>query len=50
MLFAFAIVLLIAWLFGIIGTDAKDPFVHVPLIVAIVMFAVHMFDRNRTAG
>ena len=48
MLFALEVVLFVAWLFGIAGGDAHDPFVHVLLIVAIVLCVEGIFDRRRT--
>ena len=40
MLYTLAVILLIAWLLGIVGTYTIGAFVHVLLVVAIVLFLV----------
>jgi hypothetical protein len=40
MLYTIAVVLLIAWLLGIVGTYTIGAFVHVLLVIAIVLFLV----------
>jgi Family of unknown function (DUF5670) len=40
MLYAIAMVLLIAWLLGIVGTYTIGAFVHVLLVIALVLFVV----------
>lgn len=48
MLFTLAVILLIAWLLGVVGTYTIGAFVHVLLVIAIVLFIVGMLSR-RTA-
>jgi hypothetical protein len=48
MLFTIAVILLIAWLLGIIGTYTIGAFVHVLLVVAIVLFVVGLLNGRRT--
>ena len=40
MLYTIAVILLIAWLLGIVGTYTIGAFIHVLLVVAIVLFLV----------
>jgi hypothetical protein len=48
MLFTLAVILLIAWLLGVVGTYTIGAFVHVLLVVAIVLFLVGMISGRRT--
>jgi hypothetical protein len=48
MLFVLAIILLIAWILGVVGTYAIGAFVHLLLIAAIVLFIIGLFSRGRT--
>ena len=47
MLFTFAVILLILWLLGVVGTYTIGAFVHVLLVVAIVLFVVGLLSRRR---
>lgn len=47
MLFTLAVVLLIAWLLGVVGTYTIGAFVHVLLVVAVVLFVVGLLSRRR---
>lgn len=47
MLYTIAIVLLIAWLLGIVGTYTIGAFVHVLLVVAVVLFVVGLLSGRR---
>jgi hypothetical protein len=47
MLFTLAVILLIAWLLGVVGTYAVGAFIHVLLVIAIVLFIVGMLSRRR---
>ncbi len=38
MLYTLAVILLIAWLLGIVGTYTVGAFIHVLLVMAIVLF------------
>ena len=44
MLYTLAVILLIAWLLGIVGTYTIGAFVHVLLVVAIVLFLVGLLS------
>ena len=48
MLYTIAIVLLIAWLLGIVGIYTVGAFVHVLLVAAIVLFLVGLLSGRRT--
>jgi hypothetical protein len=48
MLFTLAVILLIAWLLGIVGTYTIGAFVHVLLVVAIVLFVLGLLSGRRT--
>lgn len=50
MLYTIAVVLLILWLLGIVGTYAIGAYVHVLLVVALVLFVVQLLGgRNSLA-
>jgi uncharacterized membrane protein (DUF485 family) len=48
MLYTIAVILLIAWLLGIVGTYTIGAFVHVLLVVAIVLFLVGVISGRRS--
>ena len=48
MLFVLAMILLIAWLLGLVGTYTIGSFVHVLLVIAIVLFVVGLLTGRRT--
>ena len=48
MLYTIAVILLIAWLLGIVGTYTIGAFVHVLLVVALVLFVVGMLNGRRS--
>lgn len=48
MLYTLAVILLIAWLLGIVGTYTIGAFVHVLLVIAIVLFIVGLLSGRRT--
>jgi hypothetical protein len=48
MLYTLAVILLIAWLLGVVGTYTIGAFVHVLLVIAIVLFLVGILQGNRT--
>jgi hypothetical protein len=48
MLMTLAIILLIAWLLGVVGTYTVGAFVHVLLVIAIVLFLVSLISGRRT--
>jgi hypothetical protein len=47
-LYTIAVILLIAWLLGIVGTYTIGAFVHVLLVVAVVLFVVGLLTGRRT--
>jgi hypothetical protein len=47
MLFLLAVILLIAWLLGIVGTYTIGAFVHVLLVIALVLFVVGLLSGRR---
>ena len=48
MLYTIAVILLIAWLLGIVGTYTIGAFVHVLLVIAIVLFLVGVISGRRS--
>jgi hypothetical protein len=46
MVFTVAVILLIAWLLGVVGTYTIGAFIHVLLVIAIVLFIVGMLSRR----
>ena len=50
MLYTIAVILIIAWLLGIVGTYSIGAFVHVLLVAAIVLFVLGLMSGRRTLG
>lgn len=48
MLYTIALILLVAWLLGVVGTYTIGAFVHVLLVIAVVLFIVGMLSGRRT--
>ena len=48
MLYTLAVILLIAWLLGVVGTYTVGAFIHVLLVVAIVLFLVGLLSGRST--
>jgi hypothetical protein len=48
MLFMLAVILLIAWLLGMVGAYTIGAFVHVLLVIAIMLFLVGLLSGRRT--
>ena len=48
MLMVLALILLVAWLLGVVGTYTVGAFVHVLLVMAIVLFLVGIISGRRT--
>jgi hypothetical protein len=48
MLYTLAVILLIAWLLGMVGTYTIGAFIHVLLVIAIVLFLVGILSGRRT--
>jgi hypothetical protein len=47
MLYTLAVILLVAWLLGILGAYTIGAFVHALLIIAIVLFLIGLFTGRR---
>ena len=47
MLYTLAVILLIAWLLGVVGTYAIGAFVHLLLVIAIVLFVMGLLGGRR---
>ena len=50
MLYTLAVILLIAWLLGIVGTYTIGPLIHVMLVIAIVLFLVGLLGGRRSVA
>ncbi len=50
MLYTLAVILLIAWLLGIVGTYTIGPLIHLMLVVAIVLFLVGLLGGRRSVA
>jgi uncharacterized membrane protein YtjA (UPF0391 family) len=48
MLLTLAVILLIAWLLGVVGTYAIGSIVHLLLVIALVLFLVNFISGRRT--
>ena len=48
MLYTLAVILLILWLLGVVGTFAIGSFVHVLLVIAIVLVVFSLLSGRRT--
>jgi uncharacterized membrane protein (DUF485 family) len=48
MLYTLAVILLIAWLLGVVGTYTIGAFVHLLLVVALVLFVVGLLSGRQT--
>ena len=48
MLYTLAVILLITWLLGLVGTYTIGAFLHVLLVIAIVLFLVGLLSGRRT--
>ena len=48
MLYTIAVVLLILWLLGVVGTYTVGPIVHVLLVIALVVFLARMLGGRRS--
>jgi len=48
MLYTIAVILLIVWLLGLVGTFTIGPILHVLLVVALVLFVVGLLTGRRS--
>jgi len=49
MLYTIAVILLIAWLLGIVGVYTVGSFIHALLVIALVLFVLGLFSGRRAA-
>jgi hypothetical protein len=49
MLYTIAVLLLILWLLGVVGTFAVGGIIHVLLVVALVLFVLGLLQGRRSA-
>jgi len=47
MLYTVALILIIAWLLGLISSYTMGGFIHILLVVAIIMILVRLIQGNR---
>ena len=50
MLYTIAVILLVAWLLGLVGLYTVGSFVHVLLVAAIVLFVVGLLNGRHVLG
>jgi Family of unknown function (DUF5670) len=50
MWYTIAVILLVAWLLGVLGVYTIGSFVNVLLVVAIVLFLAGLVSRRRVVG
>jgi len=50
MLYTLAVILLIAWLLGVVGTYTIGPLIHLMLVIAIVLFFVGLLGGRRSVA
>ena len=48
MLYTIAVVLLVAWLLGVVGIYTVGSFVHALLVIALVLFVVGLVSGRRS--
>jgi len=48
MLYTLAVILLIAWVLGLVGTYTIGAFVHVLIVIALVLFILGLLSGRRT--
>ena len=47
---ALAVILVIAWLLGLVGTFSLGPILHLLLVVAVIVFIVGLVSGRRVLG
>jgi len=47
MLYTFALILIIAWLLGLVSSYTMGGFIHILLVVAIVLVLVRLIQGNK---
>ena len=48
MLYTIAVILLVVWLLGLVGTFTIGPIIHLLLVVALVLFVVGLLGGRRS--
>ena len=48
MLYTLAVILVVLWLLGVVGTYTIGAFVHILLVAAIVLFVIGLLSGRRT--
>jgi hypothetical protein len=48
MLFTIAVILLVAWMLGLVGIFTIGPIIHVLLVAAIVLFVLGLLNGRRS--
>jgi hypothetical protein len=49
MLYTLALILIIAWLLGLVSSYTLGGFIHILLVVAVIMILVRLIQGNRVA-
>lgn len=47
MLYTFALILIIAWLLGLVSSYTLGGFIHILLVIALVLIVVRLIQGNR---
>jgi hypothetical protein len=50
MLYTIAVILVVAWLLGFVGTFTLGPILHVLLVVAVILFIAGLVSGRRVLG
>ena len=50
MLYTIAVILVIAWLLGLVSTFTLGPILHVLLVVAVILFVLGLVSGRRVLG
>jgi Family of unknown function (DUF5670) len=50
MLYTLALILIIAWLLGLVSSYTMGGFIHILLVVAIIMILVQLIQGRRSKG
>lgn len=49
MLYTIAVILLVAWLLGVVGSYTIGAFIHLLLVIAVVLFVLGLLSGRRIA-
>jgi hypothetical protein len=50
MLYTLALILIIAWLLGLVSSYTMDGYIHILLVVAIIILLVQLIQGHRKKG